>query len=171
MKTGTCSRRWRSNPSGKCSQERQTRGTVTSTMRRAAHPSGRAMVKTVGNRVQGRRTGRRAATWFRGDSRRQGSGETDGDGRDQSRNSFKSGASTSAPLPGLRFTLHPPLLQCLVFSIWYFTEMCSGSEEGSYVRLIDFRLEGFGCTQGFAPASHAGSSQGSRSPWGIRVWG
>ena len=33
-------RRWRSNPSGKCSQERLTRGTVTSTMRRAAHPSG-----------------------------------------------------------------------------------------------------------------------------------
>ena len=32
--------RWRSNPSGKCSQERLTRGTVTSTMRRAAHPSG-----------------------------------------------------------------------------------------------------------------------------------
>ena len=28
------------NPSGKCSQERLTRGTVTSTMRRAAHPSG-----------------------------------------------------------------------------------------------------------------------------------
>ena len=33
-------RRWRSNPSGKCSQERLTRGLVTSTMRRAAHPSG-----------------------------------------------------------------------------------------------------------------------------------
>jgi len=34
-------RRWRLNPSGKCSQERRlTRGTVTSTMRRAAHPSG-----------------------------------------------------------------------------------------------------------------------------------
>ena len=33
-------RRWRSNPSGKCSQERLTRGTVTSTMCRAAHPSG-----------------------------------------------------------------------------------------------------------------------------------
>jgi hypothetical protein len=33
-------RRWRSNPSGKCSQERLTRRTVTSTMRRAAHPSG-----------------------------------------------------------------------------------------------------------------------------------
>jgi len=33
-------RRWRSNPSGKCSQERLTRGRVTSTMRRAAHPSG-----------------------------------------------------------------------------------------------------------------------------------
>jgi len=33
-------RRWRSNPSGKCSQERLTRGTVTSAMRRAAHPSG-----------------------------------------------------------------------------------------------------------------------------------
>jgi hypothetical protein len=32
-------RRWRSNPSGKCSQERLTRG---STVRRAAHPSGRA---------------------------------------------------------------------------------------------------------------------------------
>ena len=28
------------NPSGKCSQERLTRGTVTSTMRKAAHPSG-----------------------------------------------------------------------------------------------------------------------------------
>jgi len=36
---GRC-RRWRSNPSGKCSQERLTRGTVASTMRRAAHPSG-----------------------------------------------------------------------------------------------------------------------------------
>jgi len=35
------SRRWRSNPSGKCSQERLTRGTVISTMRRAARPSGR----------------------------------------------------------------------------------------------------------------------------------
>ena len=35
-------RRGRSNPSGKCSQERLTRGTETSTMRRAAHPSGRA---------------------------------------------------------------------------------------------------------------------------------
>ena len=34
------SRRWRSNPSGKCPQERLIRGTVTSTMRRAAHPSG-----------------------------------------------------------------------------------------------------------------------------------
>ena len=34
------SRRWRSNPSGHCSQERLTRGTVTSTMRKAAHPSG-----------------------------------------------------------------------------------------------------------------------------------
>jgi len=33
-------RRWRSNPSGKCSQERLPRGTVTSTMRKAAHPSG-----------------------------------------------------------------------------------------------------------------------------------
>ena len=33
-------RRWRSNPSGKCSQERLSRGTVTSTMRKAAHPSG-----------------------------------------------------------------------------------------------------------------------------------
>ena len=32
--------RWRSNPSDKCSQERLTRGTVTSTIRRAAHPSG-----------------------------------------------------------------------------------------------------------------------------------
>ena len=35
-------RRWRSNQSGTCSQERLARGTVTSTMRRAAHPSGRA---------------------------------------------------------------------------------------------------------------------------------
>jgi len=35
----TC-RRWRSNPSGKCSQERLTRGTVTSTIRKAAHPPG-----------------------------------------------------------------------------------------------------------------------------------
>ena len=34
--------RWRSNPSGECSQERLTLGTVTSTRRRAAHPSGRA---------------------------------------------------------------------------------------------------------------------------------
>ena len=33
-------RRWRSNPSGKCSQERLTRGTITSTMCRAAHSSG-----------------------------------------------------------------------------------------------------------------------------------
>ena len=33
-------RRWGSNRSGKCSQERLTRGTVTSTMRRAAHPPG-----------------------------------------------------------------------------------------------------------------------------------
>ena len=33
-------KRWRSNPSGKCSQERLTRGTVTSTMRKAAHPPG-----------------------------------------------------------------------------------------------------------------------------------
>ena len=33
---------WRSNPSRKCSQERLTRGTVTSTMSMAAHPSGRA---------------------------------------------------------------------------------------------------------------------------------
>jgi len=33
-------RRWRSNPPGKRSQERLTRGTVASTMRRAAHPSG-----------------------------------------------------------------------------------------------------------------------------------
>ena len=32
-------RRWRSSPSGKCSQERLTRGTVTSTRRRAAHSS------------------------------------------------------------------------------------------------------------------------------------
>ena len=32
-------RRWRSNSSRKCSPERLTRGTVTSTMR-AAHPSG-----------------------------------------------------------------------------------------------------------------------------------
>ena len=32
--------RWRSNPYGKCSQERLTRGTITSTMHRAAHPSG-----------------------------------------------------------------------------------------------------------------------------------
>ena len=39
MFRGRC-RRWRSHPSGKCSQERLTRGTVTSTMRRAAHPSG-----------------------------------------------------------------------------------------------------------------------------------
>ena len=30
----------RSGKTGKCSQERLTRGTVTSTMRRAAHPSG-----------------------------------------------------------------------------------------------------------------------------------
>ena len=36
------SRRWRSNQSGKCSQARLTRGTVTSTVRRAAHPSGGA---------------------------------------------------------------------------------------------------------------------------------
>ena len=35
-------RTWRSNPSGKCSRERLTRGTVISTMRRAAHPSGSA---------------------------------------------------------------------------------------------------------------------------------
>ena len=33
-------RRWGSNPSGKCSPERLTRGTVTSTIRRAANPSG-----------------------------------------------------------------------------------------------------------------------------------
>ena len=33
-------RRWRSNPSGKCSQARLTRGTVTSATRRVAHPSG-----------------------------------------------------------------------------------------------------------------------------------
>ena len=32
--------RWRSNPFGKFSQEQLTRGTGTSTMRRAAHPSG-----------------------------------------------------------------------------------------------------------------------------------
>ena len=37
---GVGCRRWRFNPSGKCSQERLTRGTVTSTMRRAAHPEG-----------------------------------------------------------------------------------------------------------------------------------
>jgi len=36
-------RRWRSNPSGKCSQERLTPGTVTSTMRRVALPSECAM--------------------------------------------------------------------------------------------------------------------------------
>jgi len=36
----TSCRRWRSNPSGKCSQERLARGTVTSTMRKAAYPSG-----------------------------------------------------------------------------------------------------------------------------------
>ena len=35
-------RRWRSDPSGKGSHERLTRGTVISTMRRAAHPSGSA---------------------------------------------------------------------------------------------------------------------------------
>ena len=34
--------RWRSNPSGKCSHARLTRGTATSTMRRATRPSGRA---------------------------------------------------------------------------------------------------------------------------------
>ena len=33
-------RRWRSNPSGKCLQEQLTRGTDTSTMRKAAHLSG-----------------------------------------------------------------------------------------------------------------------------------
>ena len=33
-------RRCKSNPSGRFSQERLTRGTVTSTTRRAAHPSG-----------------------------------------------------------------------------------------------------------------------------------
>ena len=33
-------RRWSSNRYGKCSQERLRRGTVTSAMRRAAHPSG-----------------------------------------------------------------------------------------------------------------------------------
>jgi hypothetical protein len=32
--------RWRSNSSGKCSRERLTRGAVTSTMRRTAHPYG-----------------------------------------------------------------------------------------------------------------------------------
>ena len=35
-------KRWRPNPSGKLSRERLPRGTVTSTMRRAAHPSGYA---------------------------------------------------------------------------------------------------------------------------------
>jgi len=40
LRVGMRGRRWRSNPSGKCSQERLTQGTVTSTMRRAAHPSG-----------------------------------------------------------------------------------------------------------------------------------
>ena len=35
-------RRWRSNPSGKCSQERLTRGTLTSTMTKAANPPGGA---------------------------------------------------------------------------------------------------------------------------------
>ena len=34
------------NPSAKCSQERLTRGTITSTMRRAAHPSERARCAT-----------------------------------------------------------------------------------------------------------------------------
>ena len=38
--TNLSCRRWRSNPSGQCSQERLTQGTVTSTMRWAAHPSG-----------------------------------------------------------------------------------------------------------------------------------
>ena len=38
MLQGRC-RGWRSNPSEKCSQERLTRGTVTSTMCRTAHPS------------------------------------------------------------------------------------------------------------------------------------
>jgi len=38
--SGLSHRRWRSNPSGKCSQERLTRGTITSTMHRAAHLSG-----------------------------------------------------------------------------------------------------------------------------------
>ena len=33
-------RRWRSNPSGKCSQERLTQGAATSTMPMAANPSG-----------------------------------------------------------------------------------------------------------------------------------
>ena len=36
------SRRWRSNPSGKCSQDQPARGAVTSTMRRAVLPSGGA---------------------------------------------------------------------------------------------------------------------------------
>ena len=35
---GSCSR-WRSNPSGKCTQERLKQGTVTRKLRRAAHPS------------------------------------------------------------------------------------------------------------------------------------
>ena len=35
-------RRWRSKPSGKCSHELLKQSTVTSTTRRAAHPSGRA---------------------------------------------------------------------------------------------------------------------------------
>ena len=38
LKDGGC-RRWGSNPSGTCSQERMTHDTVTSTTRRAAHPS------------------------------------------------------------------------------------------------------------------------------------
>ena len=45
----------RSNPSGKCSQERLTRGTVSSDTRRAAHPSGCARVRcwrwSFGNKI------------------------------------------------------------------------------------------------------------------------
>ena len=40
LRTVRSRRGWRSNPSGKCSQERPTRTTVTGTKRRAAHPSG-----------------------------------------------------------------------------------------------------------------------------------
>ena len=43
---GHC-RRWRSNPFGKFSQERLSRGTVTSTMRRAARPAGRAVCSVL----------------------------------------------------------------------------------------------------------------------------